>query len=132
MTLSDPIADFLTRLRNAGMAKHRYTDIRFSKMKQNLAEIMKQQGFIENYMVRKDGCKGTIRLMLKYSGEREPVIRGLKRMSKPSKRKYVGHQEIPRVFGGMGIAIVSTSQGIIDGEKARRSKIGGELLCVVW
>lgn len=133
MTTSDPIADFLTRIRNSIKAQHRYVDISWSKVKQNIAEILKNLGFIESYLVKQDSKnRGTIRIFLKYTDNRKPVIQGLRRISKPGLRRYVGHQDIPRFFGGMGLSIVSTSQGIMSGVDAKNKKIGGELLCVVW
>lgn len=133
MAMSDPIADFLTRIRNAAQAQHRYVDIPWSKLKQSLAEILKNQGFIENCLVKLDDPRrGTIRLFLKYTHSRLPVIQGLKRISKPGLRKYVKHEDIPQFFGGMGVPIVSTSQGIMAGNEAAKRKIGGELLCLIW
>jgi small subunit ribosomal protein S8 len=133
MAVSDPVADFLTRIRNSIKAQHRYVDVDWSKMKQNLAEILKSQGFIENYLVKVDDFqRGTIRMFLKYSNGRQPVIQGLKRVSRPGLRKYVGHEEIPRFYGNMGLSIVSTSQGVMPGNEARKLGIGGELLCLVW
>jgi small subunit ribosomal protein S8 len=133
MAVSDPVADFLTRIRNAIKAQHRYVDVDWSKMKQTLAEILKNQGFIENYLVKVDDKKrGTIRMFLKYVSGRRPVIQGLKRISKPGLRKYVGHEDIPRFYGNMGLSIVSTSQGVMPGKEAKERKIGGELLCLIW
>lgn len=133
MAVSDPVADFLTRIRNAIKAQHRYVDVDWSKMKQTLAEILKSQGFIENYLVKVDDCqRGTIRMFLKYSSGRRPVIQGLKRISKPGLRKYVGHQAIPRFYGNMGLSILSTSQGVMPGKEATEKGIGGELLCLIW
>ena len=132
MTVSDQIADFLTRMRNANMAGHRYVDVNFSKMNQNIAQVLKDQSFIDQFLVKHEGNKGTIRLFLRYAGLRKPLIRGLKRVSNPGLRKYIGYQEIPRVFNGMGISILSTSQGVLVGEEARKRKLGGELLCYVW
>jgi small subunit ribosomal protein S8 len=133
MAVSDPVADFLTRIRNAIKAQHRYVDVDWSKMKQILAEILKKQGFIENYLVKVDeNQRGTIRLFLKYTNGRQPVIQGLKKVSKPGLRKYVGHQDIPRFYGNMGLSIVSTSQGVMAGKEAIERGIGGELLCLVW
>ena len=131
--VSDPLADFLTRIRNAIKAQHRYVDIEWSKMKQTLAEILKNQGFIENFLVKVDDHhRGTIRMFLKYTNGRRPVIQGLKRISKPGLRRYVGHHDIPRFYGNMGLSIVSTSQGVMPGSEASQRGIGGELLCVVW
>ncbi len=133
MAVSDPVADFLTRIRNAIKAQHRYVDVDWSKIRQSLAEILKSHGFIENYLVKVDeGQRGTIRMFLKYSSGRRPVIQGLKRISKPGLRRYVGHQDIPRFFGTMGLSIVSTSQGVMPGKEAKQRGIGGELLCLIW
>lgn len=133
MAQSDPIADFLTRIRNSSKAQHRYVDISWSRLKENLAEILKSQGFIESYLVKhEDAGRGVIRVILKYSLGRKPVIQGLKRVSKPGLRKYVKHADIPTFYGGMGLSIVSTSQGLLAGMEARKRKIGGELVCLVW
>lgn len=133
MAISDPIADFLTRIRNAITAQHRYVDINWSKMFQEIAEILKAQGFIESYLVKHDNRnRGTMRLFLKYAEGREPVIKGLRRISKPGLRRYVGHKDIPHFYGGLGLSILSTSQGVMAGNMARDRKLGGELLCVVW
>ena len=132
MAVNDPIADFLTRIRNACKAQHRYIDMEWSKMKQDLAEILKAQGFIENFLVKlESSSRGTIRLFLKYSG-RASIIQGLRRISKPGLRRYVKHDEIPTFFGGMGVPIISTSEGVLPGMEAKKRKIGGELLCLVW
>lgn len=131
--ISDPIADFLTRIRNATRAQHRHVDVDWSKMKENIAEILKAKGLIEGFLVKKDNSqRGTIRLILKYTDGRQPVIQGMKRMSKPGLRRYVGHQDIPKFYGGLGIAILSTSKGIKAGYEAAREGVGGELLCLVW
>ncbi len=130
MALSDPIADLLTRIRNATLAKSRFVDFPFSREKMNIVKILKQQGFVENFLV--DEKEGRARIFLKYSQGRTPVIQGLKRVSSPGLRRYVGCQAIPKILGGLGIAILSTSKGIMDGQKARELKIGGELLCLVW
>jgi len=133
MAVTDPVADFLTRIRNGLKAQHRYVDANWSKMKQSIAEILKKEGFIENYLVKKDqNERGTIRVFLRYGHGRQPVIRGLKRLSKPGLRKYVKHTEIPCYFGGLGMSILSTSSGVISGKDAADNKIGGELLCLVW
>lgn len=129
---SDPVADFLTRIRNASRAQHRYVDVSWSKIKQNIAEILKNQGFIENYLIKLDKSRGTMRIFLKYAEGRQSVIQGLKRVSKPGLRRYVGHSDIPRFYGGLGLSIVSTSQGLLSGFEAQKRKIGGELLCMVW
>jgi small subunit ribosomal protein S8 len=133
MAVSDPIADFLTRIRNSIKAQHRYVDVSWSKLKENIAEILKNQGFIENYLVKHDSKqRGTIRIFLKYSEGRKPVIQGIKRISKPGLRRYVSHQDIPRFYGGLGLSILSTSQGVMAGIEASKRNIGGELLCLVW
>ena len=131
MGLSDPIADYLTRIRNAVMAKHRYVDLGWSKMRERLTEILRNEGLVDGFLVKKEGTKGTIRVYLKYTG-REPVIQGLKRMSKPGRRRYVTSQDVPQFFGGLGIPILSTSQGVLPGKEARERNLGGELLCLVW
>jgi small subunit ribosomal protein S8 len=129
---TDPIADFLTKIRNAIGAQHRYVEIRWSKVKQNIAEILKSQGFIESYLVKQDNKnRGTMRVFLKYNG-RQPVIQGLRRISTPGCRRYVSHEDIPRFFGGLGLTVISTSQGILAGSDAKHRGIGGELLCLVW
>lgn len=133
MAHSDPIADFLTRIRNACKAQHRYVDIPWSKLKQSIADILKSQGFIEGYLLKiETNQRGTMRIFLKYSTGRYPVIQGITRVSKPGSRRYVKHNELPKFYGGMGVSIVSTSQGILAGMEAMKRKIGGELLCLVW
>ena len=128
--LHDPIADLLTRIRNAKQAKHRFVDFRPSALKVEIVKVLHAQGFVEKYLVDDDGKRA--RVFLKYAEGREPVIKGLTRMSSPSLRRYVGYRQIPRVFGGMGVAILSTPGGVVDGETARKQKLGGELLCLVW
>lgn len=132
--LSDPIADMLTRIRNAQERYHPEVSLPSSKMKEAIARILKEEGYIEDYQVRADGAKRILTLKLKYKGKRgkERVIRGLQRVSKPGRRVYVGADEIPSVLGGLGIAILSTSQGVLTGQEARRRRIGGEVLCYVW
>lgn len=133
MAVSDPIADLLTRVRNSLKAEHRFVDVPWSKLKQNIAEILKSYGFVENYIVKQDdSSRGTIRIFLKYAEGRSPVIQGLKRVSKPGLRRYVGSEDIPTFYGGMGLSIVSTSQGVMAGLEAKKRRIGGELLCLVW
>lgn len=132
MAINDPIADFLTRIRNASLARHRFVDCRWSKIKQNIAEILKLSGFIETYLVKnEEEGRGTLRVFLKYK-ERRPQIQGLKRVSRPGCRQYINHNEIPRFYGGFGLAILSTSQGLKSGAEAHKLQIGGELLCMVW
>jgi small subunit ribosomal protein S8 len=128
--MNDPIADLLTRIRNAKQARHRFVDFRPSKIKMEIVKVLHEQGFVDKYLVNEE--KGQARLFLKYAEGREPVIKGLNRISSPSLRRYVGYRQIPRIFGGMGVAILSTPGGIIDGETARKNKLGGELLCLVW
>jgi len=128
--LQDPIADLLTRIRNAKTARHRFVDFRPSKIKMDIVKVLHEQGFVDKFMINEE--KGQARVFLKYAGGREPVIKGLNRMSSPSLRRYVGYKKIPRIFGGMGVAILSTPAGVVDGETARRNKLGGELLCLVW
>lgn len=130
--VSDPIADMLTRLRNAIMVRRQAVEMPVSKMKVALARILKEEGFIRDYEVVKGTPQATLRIHLLYREGKEPAISGLKRMSKPGLRVYVGHDDIPRVYGGLGIAIVSTSQGILPGREAYRRSVGGELLCYIW
>lgn len=133
MALSDPIADLLTRIRNGAKAQRRFVDADWSKMKQSICEILKQQGFIDNYLVKQDSPqRGAIRIFLKYDAARKSVINNLRRVSKPGLRRYVKFTDIPYFYGGLGLAIVSTSQGVLPGLEANRRKIGGELLCTVW
>ena len=126
----DPIADLLTRIRNAKQARHRFVDFRPSLIKVEIIKVLQEQGFVEKYLVDEDAKRA--RVFLKYAEGREPVIKGLTRMSSPSLRRYVGYRQIPRVYGGMGVAILSTPGGVVDGETARKQKLGGELLCLVW
>lgn len=133
MAVSDQISDFLTKIRNASTAQHRYVDVSWSRMNESMANILKEQGFIEGVVVKKDSTsRGTIRMFLKYTPQRQPVIKGLRRFSKPGLRRYVTSEDIPHFYGGMGLSIVSTSQGVLPGSEARKRKIGGELLCMVW
>lgn len=130
---SDPIADFLTRIRNAIKAQHRYVDVSWSRMKQNIAEILQAQGFIDSFLVKQDNSqRGTMRMFLKYTDGRQSVIQGLKRVSKPGLRRYVGYQDIPKFYGGLGVPILSTSKGVKAGYEASKEGVGGELLCLVW
>ncbi len=132
MTVNDPIADMLVRIRNALMAQHDSVLIPESKMKLSIAKLLKEEGFISDYEVLKGKPYRTIKILLKYLGKQHPVIQGLKRVSKCSLRVYVRKGEIPRLYGGLGIAILSTPKGIMTGQKARYLKVGGELLCYVW
>ena len=130
MAFNDPIAELLTKIRNAKGAQHRHVDLSCSKIKIKLLEIMKNHGFIENFLVNEELHK--IRVFLRYNRNRESVLKGLTRQSTCGLRRYIGYNEIPRVFNGMGLAIVSTSKGVLDGETARNLKVGGELICTIW
>jgi small subunit ribosomal protein S8 len=132
MTVSDPIADMLTRIRNAIMAKHEQVLVPSSRLKLSIARILKEEGFITDYEVIREKPQRAIKVQLKYYDRNKPAINGMKRVSKPGLRVYVGGKEIPRVFSGLGIAIVSTSKGVRTGQQAWRQGIGGELLCFVW
>ena len=132
MAVSDPIADMLTRIRNSAMARHDNVSMPVSKMKVNIAKILKQEGYISAYEVVGTGIEKQIKITLKYQERNKPMITGLKRVSKPGLRLYVQRNEIPRVYGGMGIAILSTSQGVVPSYKAWKQGLGGELLCYIW
>ena len=127
---NDPIAELLTKLRNAKGAQHRYVDVSYSKMKRSILEILRKHGFIENFLVNEEARK--MRVFLRYMKDRKNILNGLKRKSSPGGRLYVRAEEIRRVFNGMGISILSTSKGVVDGETARSLNVGGELLCTVW
>ena len=130
--ITDPIADMLTRIRNANTANHETVDIPASKMKRSIAEILTEEGFIRSFEVTPDGPQGTIRITLKYGPEKEKVITGLRRISRPGLRVYSPRTEIPRVLGGLGLVILSTSKGIMSGKRAKREGYGGEVLAYVW
>lgn len=130
MSFNDPIAELLTKIRNAKDAQHRFVDLSFSKLKVKILELLKTHGFIESYLVNEQQFK--MRVFLKYTKDRGSVITNLKRVSTNGCRKYIGYQEIPRIFNGLGIAILSTPKGVVDGETARNMKVGGEFLCTVW
>lgn len=132
MVMTDPIADFLTRIRNANMVMHEKVEIPASKTKIALAEILKNEGFIKDYEQIEDGKQGIIRVYLKYGANKEKVITGLKRISKPGLKVYCKKDEIPKVLGGLGIAIISTSKGIVTDKEARKLGLGGEVICYVW
>ncbi len=133
MTMSDPIADMLTRIRNANTAKHDTVDVPASRMKLAIAQILLDEGYIAKYDVIQDGRFQTIHITLKYGADKnEKIISGLKRISKPGRRAYVGKDELPKVLGGLGIAIISTNQGVITDKKARELHVGGEVLAFVW
>ena len=132
MQITDPIADMLTRIRNANSAKHDSVDIPASNMKKAIAEILLQEGYIKNYQIIDDGTQGIIRVALKYNAGKERVIQGLRRVSKPGLRVYAGAAELPKVLKGLGIAIISTSKGVMTDKKARAAHVGGEVLAFVW
>ena len=132
MTMTDSIADMLTRIRNATLVRHDRTDVPASRIKLEIAKILKQEGFIRTFKVIDEGPQGVIRIYLKYTEDGEPVIHGLKRVSKPGRRVYRGADELPKVLGGLGIAIVSTNRGILTDAQARRLGTGGEVLCEIW
>ncbi len=132
MAISDPIADMLTRIRNAIMARHDSVPVPASRMKLYIAKILRQEGFIADYEVLGRQPHRQIKIILKYDDGNQPIISGLKRASKPGLRVYVQRNEIPRIYGGQGIAILSTSKGVMTGNKAWRQGIGGEMLCYVW
>ena len=132
MTISDPIADMLTRIRNAIMARHDFVPVPASRMKLSIARILREEGFINEYEVLRGKPHRVIKIYLKYSDNNQSVISGLERVSKPGLRVYVQQKEIPRVYGGLGIAIMSTPKGVMTGQQAWRLGVGGELLCYVW
>jgi small subunit ribosomal protein S8 len=132
MAMTDPVADFLTRIRNGQKARFDKVDIPASKMKTSLARILKEEGYIKNFKLLKDNKQGIIRIHLKYGDNREAVIMGLKRVSRPGCRVYVGHGDIPKVLNGLGVNILSTSKGIMTDHQARKEHVGGELLCSIW
>ena len=130
--MTDPIGDMLTRIRNASSARHEKVLVPKSRLKVRIAEVLKEEGFIKDFVVHQDGVQGAITILLKYSGDREPAISDIKRVSKPGLRIYARADGMPRVLGGMGVAVVSTSQGLLTDTEARRKHLGGEVLCHVW
>ena len=132
MQITDPIADMLTRIRNANSARHETVDIPASNMKKAIAEILNEEGYIKSYQIIEDGKQGMIRIALKYGPAKERVISGLKRVSKPGLRLYAAAEELPRVLKGLGIAIISTSKGVMTDKAARKENIGGEVLAFIW
>ena len=132
MQITDPIADLLTRIRNANSTNHETVEIPASNMKKAIVEILDEEGYIKNYQIIDDGKQGIIRVTLKYGKNNEKVLTGLKRVSKPGLRIYAGAEELPRVLKGLGIAIISTSKGVMTDKKARKENIGGEVLAFVW
>ena len=133
MTMTDPIADMLTRIRNANTVGHEVVEIPASKMKKSIAEILKAEGYIADFEVIEDGKQGTIKVTMKYgANKKEKVINGIKRISKPGLKVYAKANEVPKVFGGLGIAILSTSNGVVSDKEARKLGVGGEVICYVW
>ena len=132
MQITDPVADMLTRIRNANTAKHESVDVPASNLKKAIAKILLDEGYIKSYEVVEDGTQGVIRIQLKYLAGKEKVISGLRRVSKPGLRVYAGADELPRVLKGLGIAIISTSKGVMTDKKARAAHVGGEVLAFVW
>jgi small subunit ribosomal protein S8 len=132
MNVTDPIADMLTRIRTASAARHKELTLPSSRVKREIARILVDEGFIDTYATQPDGAQETLTLRLKYVEGRTPVVTGLKRISKPGLRVYARKTEIPRVLGGLGLAILSTSHGIMTGNEARKQNLGGEVLCFVW
>ena len=132
MPVTDPIADLLTRIRNANLAGQEKVEIPLSKIKRGIVDILKREGYIRNYRVLEDRKQGSIRVFLKYGPKQERVISGFVRVSRPSLRQYCGSDSIPRILGGMGLCILSTSRGLMTDKEARRQGIGGEILCKIW
>ena len=132
MATSDPIADMLTRIRNAQLARHPKVDVPASKLKMDIARILKEEGFITNYKLAEDGAKKSIRIYLKYTPCNVPLISRIERVSRPGCRVYVGSKEVPRVLGGLGVNILTTPKGVMTGATARKENVGGEVLCQVW
>ena len=132
MSMTDPIADFLTRIRNATRAKHARVDIPASRIKGEIAKILREQGYIKDVKFVEDGKQGLLRIYLKYNDDSAPVIEGLQRVSTPGRRIYAKKGEIPRVLGGYGVVVLSTSHGVITGNEARQKGVGGEVLCQIW
>ena len=132
MTMSDPIADMLTRIRNGNVAKHDTVDVPASNLKKAIAQILLDEGYIKAFQITDEGVQGNIHITLKYVGKKEKVISGLRRVSKPGLRVYAGAEELPKVLKGLGIAIISTSKGVMTDKKARELHVGGEVLAFVW
>ena len=132
MTMTDPIADMLTRIRNANTVGHETVEIPASKMKKAIAEILKEEGYIEDFNVIDDNKQGIIKITMKYGANKEKVITGIKKISKPGLKVYAKANDVPRVLGGLGIAIISTSKGVVSDKEARKMGVGGEVICYVW
>ena len=132
MSMTDPLADMLTRIRNAGTARHEKVDVPGSKLKLEVARILKEEGYVKNFKYIKDNKQGVIRIFIKFDESRNPVIEGIQRVSKPGRRQYTGSKDIPQVLRGLGISIISTSHGVMTDRQARQMNVGGEVLCSVW
>lgn len=132
MTMTDPVADMLTRIRNANTVCHETVDVPASKMKKSIAQILLDEGYINGFEVIEDGKQGIIRIQMKYAENKERVIKGLKKISKPGLKVYCKADDVPKVLGGLGVAVISTSQGVISDKAARRIGIGGEVICYIW
>jgi small subunit ribosomal protein S8 len=132
MAISDPIADMLTRIRNAQAARHPKVDVPASKLKMEISRILKEEGFITNFKLTEEGAKRSIRIYLKYTPGNVPVISRIERVSRPGCRVYVGNKEVPKVLGGLGINILTTPRGVMTGNTARKERVGGEVLCHLW
>lgn len=132
MSMTDPVADLLTRLRNASREKHEKTDVPASRLKANIVRVLKEEGFVRNFRLHREEGRPMIKVYLKYADNGQAVIQGIRRVSRPGLRRYVGYQEMPRPLSGAGVAIVSTSKGVMTGNKARSLKVGGEILCEVY
>ena len=132
MSMTDPVADLLTRIRNAAKEKHEKLEIPASRLKANIVRVLKEEGYIKNFRLQREEGRPTIKVYLKYTDLGQSVIQGIRRVSRPGLRHYTGYEQMPRPLGGAGIAIVSTSKGVTTGHKARVQKIGGEILCEVW
>ncbi len=130
--MSDPVADMLTRIRNAVEARHDSVQVPASRLKVAVAKVLKDEGFIREFEILKDGAQRSLKIHLRYTGKKEPLLHGLQRVSKPGLRVYVQKAEIPRVYGGLGIAILTTPMGVMTGQQAWRKQVGGEILCYVW
>jgi small subunit ribosomal protein S8 len=132
MSMTDPIADLLTRIRNAAKERHEKLEVPASRLKANIVRVLKEEGYIKNFRLSREEGRPVIKVYLKYADSGSSVIQGIRRVSRPGLRRYTGHEEIPKPLGGAGIAILSTSKGVLTGQKARAAKLGGEILCEVW
>jgi small subunit ribosomal protein S8 len=132
MSMTDPIADLLTRIRNAAKERHEKLEVPASRLKANVVRVLKEEGYIKNFRLSREEGRPVIRIYLKYTDSGQSVIQGIRRVSRPGLRRYIGYEKMPRPLGGAGIAVVSTSKGVLTGNKARAQKVGGELLCEVW